>query len=136
MKKLFHYISCIDLFAFLSVFLAIPALSQPAVTTTTPAANSRSAPRNGAVTVNFSQPLAAGSEGAVKVFGAQRGGLRTGHSGTSATNGNAVTFSPTFGFRPGETVQVSVTPAAQSDGKALVTPRVYQFTAAATGGNR
>ncbi|OGX84594.1 hypothetical protein BEN48_02315 [Hymenobacter glacialis] len=89
----------------------------------------------GPVAVSFNQPVAAGSTTALKIFSAQRGGLRTGHSGTTTSSGSTVSFAPAYAFRPGETVQATLTTAATAAGGRLATPRVFQFTAAATNGS-
>ncbi|WP_210518184.1 FG-GAP-like repeat-containing protein [Hymenobacter terricola] len=110
------------------------ALAQgPAIVTISPAANARAVPRNASVVATFSQPLTAASAGALKVFSRQRGGLRGG--GLAAVAGNTLTFAPTaYDFRPGETVQYTVTTAvagAGGAGGALGPARVGQFTTAA-----
>ncbi|MBO2009117.1 Ig-like domain-containing protein [Hymenobacter negativus] len=94
--------------------LATSAQAQPIISAITPAANRSSVVRTSPVTVQFSQSLTAGSTAALKVFSSQRGGLRSGNSGTVTLNNDALTFSPSLDFRPGETVRVSVTTAAQS----------------------
>jgi hypothetical protein len=71
---------------------------------------------------------------ALRIFSSQRGGMRSGTSGTVTVNNDALTFSPSADFRPGEVVKVSVTRAAQSSSGVLALPRTFQFTAAATGG--
>ncbi|MBH8571240.1 VCBS repeat-containing protein [Microvirga sp. STS02] len=115
-------------------FLVLSAAAQPTITAVSPAANQKAAVRTSPVTVRFSQPLVAGSEAALRVFSSQRGGLRTNSSGTTTLNNDQLTFAPTYDFRPGETVRVGVTTAARSSAGALATPRLFQFTAAATGG--
>ena len=66
----------------------------------------------------------------------QRGGLRTGRSGTTTVNGSTVRFQPTFSWQPGETVQTVLTTTVQnSAGLFLSRPRVQQFTAATAGGS-
>ena len=114
---------------------ATTGLAQPIITGVTPIANTVIAPRNSTVAVQCSQPLSAGSAAALRVFSNQRGGLRTGSSGSTSVSGNRLTFVPTYDFKPGETVKVSVTTAAQSASGALAVPRMFQFTAAATGGS-
>ena len=113
-----------------------PARGQaPSLTSFTPAANARAVPRTARVAATFSQPLTAGSAGALKIFSSQRGGLRGG--GTAVVAGNTLTFAPTaYDFRPGETVQYTVTRAAASSTGALATPKVGQFTAAVGGTGR
>ena len=108
------------------------ALAQaPVITTISPLANTRAATRTGPLIINFSQPLTAASAGALKVFSAQRGGLRT---QAATVNGNALSFAPTaYPFLPGETVQYAVTTAAAGSGGALARPKVGQFTVAVGG---
>ena len=110
------------------------SFAQLAITTTSPTPNLSSAARNSRVTVGFNQPPSSGAAAALRVFSSQRGGLRTTGSGSVAVVGNQLVFSPTYDFKPGETVRMSVTTAVQSSGGALVSPRMFQFTAAATGG--
>ncbi|GAA4021569.1 hypothetical protein GCM10022409_01550 [Hymenobacter glaciei] len=114
--------------------LALSAVAQPTIIAVSPTANQKAAVRTTPVTVRFSQNLTAGSENALRVFSSQRGGLRTNTSGITTLNNDQLTFSPSFDFRPGETVRVGVTTAARSSAGALATPRLFQFTAAATGG--
>ncbi|OGX86530.1 hypothetical protein BEN47_12800 [Hymenobacter lapidarius] len=120
-----------------ALLLAPPsvALAQaPVITSIIPMANARAAARNTPLTVSFSQPLAAASVGALKVFSSQRGGLRTRGATPAVVSGNALSFAPTaYDFRPGETVQYTVTTAAASSGGALAQGRVGQFTAAVGG---
>ena len=113
-------------------------LAQPVITTLTPTANAVSSPRSQALSATFSQPLQAASTSALKVFSARRGGLRTGHSGTTAVAGSALTFTPgAFDWLPGETVQYTLTTAARNaSGQALAAARVAQFTAAVGGAGR
>ena len=115
---------------------AAPARAQaPALTTISPAANARAVPRNAPVVATFSQSLSAGSAGALKVFSRQRGGLRGG--GSAAVAGSTLTFAPVaYDFRPGETVQYTLTTAAGGAGGALAAPRVGQFTTAVGGTGR
>ncbi|GAB3578299.1 FG-GAP-like repeat-containing protein [Hymenobacter daeguensis] len=114
--------------------MAFSASAQPVISTVTPTRNQNTVVRTSPVTVQFSQNLTTGSTAALRVFSGQRGGLRSGNSGTVTVNNDALIFSPSFDFRPGETVKVSVTTAAQSSSGALAVPRLFQFTAAATGG--
>lgn len=112
--------------------LTTPVLAQPVVTGTTPAVNQRNVVRTSIVAADFSQPLTASPTTALRVFTNQRGGLRTGNSGTTTVSGSRVTYTPTYDFRPGETVQVVVTRDARSSSGVLGQPRVYQFTTATT----
>ena len=134
MKKPFlsSYLPAIGIFLCL---LTTSAMAQPIITSTTPTANQRNVTRTSNVTVGFNQPLTAGSVSSLRVFSNQRGGLRTGNSGNSVLTGNQLTFTPTYSFQPGETVQTTVTQGAQSSSGVLARPRVYQFTAATTGGS-
>ena len=111
------------------------SFAQLAINASSPTPNLSSVPRNSAVTIGFNQPLGAGAGVALRVFSSQRGGLRPGNSGTVAVVGNQLVFNPAYDFKPGETVKVSVTTAAQSAAGSLAAPRMFQFTAAATGGS-
>ena len=107
------------------------ALAQPVITSTAPVANTRSAVRTSPVVVTFSQTLTAGSEGALKVYSAQRGGLRS-VTTPVVRSGSTLTFTPPAArpFMPGETVFSTVTRAAAGSGGNLATAKVYQFTTA------
>ncbi|MBH8570722.1 VCBS repeat-containing protein [Microvirga sp. STS02] len=111
------------------------ALAQaPIINSITPMANARAAARSGPVTVNFNQPLTAASASALKVFSSQRGGLRTRGTTPAVVSGSTLSFAPTaYDFRPGETVQYTVTTAAASSSGALARDRVGQFTTAVGG---
>ena len=105
------------------------------ITSTSPTANVRAASATGPVSVTFNQAISSGSTAALKVFSQQRGGLRSGSSGTTTVSGSTVSFAPTYAWLPGETVQATVTTAATSNGGGtLTTPRVWQFTTAVSGG--
>ena len=109
----------------------------PVITSIMPMANARAAARNAPLTVSFSQPLTAASAGALKVFSSQRGGLRTRGATPAVVSGSNLSFAPTaYDFRPGETVQYTVTTGAASAGGALAAARVGQFTAAVGGAGR
>ncbi len=120
--------------------VAFTVLTAPVVTAVSPARNLRSAPRAASVAVTFDQPMsnAAASAGSVKVFSHQRGGRLGGTQGGAASvSGNTITFNPTTDFRPGETVFVTTTPAAQSSaGANLARGHVHQFTTATGGTGR
>ncbi|MDO7884318.1 T9SS type A sorting domain-containing protein [Hymenobacter cheonanensis] len=127
----------------LSTLLALALLSTgpvamaqaPVITSQVPAANAVAAARSSNVAVTFDRALNAGSASALKVFSAQRGGLRSVSSGTTTASGSTVSFASTYAFRPGETVQATVTTAATAAaGGSLATPRVWQFTTAAGAG--
>ncbi|WP_201987255.1 FG-GAP-like repeat-containing protein [Hymenobacter rubidus] len=130
--------------AFASVFVlgmeltqAGVAKAQPTVTAVVPVANAQAAPRTGAVTVTFSQALTAGSSAALKVYSAQRGGLRTRGTTPAVVSGNTLTFAPTaYRFMPGEAVSSTVTTAAASSSGNLAQSKVVQFTAAVAGTGR
>lgn len=118
------------LFCLGSLLVAGAAQAQaPTVTSLSPARNARSAPRATDVTVGFSQGLSnnAATLGALRVFSQQAGGQKT---GTATVNGNTLTFNPTTDFKPGETVQATVTAAAQSSTGTSGLPQVWQFTTA------
>jgi len=103
----------------------------PVVTSLSPARNARSAPRTTDVTVSFSQALSnnASTQQALKVFSQQAGGKKV---GTTTVSGNRLTFNPATDFKPGETVQATITGAAQSTNGAAAIPHVFQFTTATT----
>ncbi|GAA4029039.1 hypothetical protein GCM10022409_11450 [Hymenobacter glaciei] len=105
------------------------AVAQPTIS---PAPNARAAARTGAVTVTFGQPLAAGAANALKVFSAQRGGLRSRGNTPATVAGNVLGFAPSaFPFLSGEQLRATVTTAAP-----LTQPLVFQFTAAVGGQGR
>ncbi|MFD2719498.1 FG-GAP-like repeat-containing protein [Hymenobacter monticola] len=113
-----------------------PASAQaPTIIGLSPAANTAALPRTGALTVTFSQPLTAASAGALRVYGNQRGGLRTRGTTPAAVLGPALSFAPgPRPYLPGEEVQYTVTRAATSTGgAALARPWVGRFTAAVSG---
>jgi hypothetical protein len=116
--------------------LAFNALATPlALASTSPTANARAAAATTAVTATFNQAVTSGSATALKVFSAQRGGLRTGSSGSTTVSGSTVSFVPTYAFKPGERVQATITTAATAaTGGSLAAARVVQFTTAAMGG--
>ncbi|RZK57407.1 MAG: hypothetical protein EOO59_09140, partial [Hymenobacter sp.] len=110
------------------------AQAQPTITSTTPAANARAASRTAAVTVTLSQPLLATAGPALRVYSAQRGGLRSRGAATASVSGNTLQFVPgAYAFMPGETVTATVTTAAASSGGSLAHGRVVQFTTAVQG---
>ena len=112
-------------------------LAQPTVTSIAPLPNARAAVATSVVSFGFSQPLTANSAGALKVYSAQRGGLRTRGATPAAVNGNTLSFTPTaYPFMPGETVFSSVTPNAASNSGSLAYGKVVQFTAAVGGAGR
>ena len=116
------------------LIFCLPALAQPTVTSVSPSPNARAAVRTSSVTVGFSQPLSAGSAGALKVFSSQRGGLRTRGTTPAVVSGSTLQFTPSaYPFVPGETLFSTVTTAVASAGGALARPRVSQFTAAVGG---
>ncbi len=116
------------------------ALAQPTITALSPARNARTASVSTNVGITFDQPMSgsAASAGSVKVFSQQRGGRMSGTQGGAASvSGNTITFNPTTNFKPGETVFVTTTPAAQSSGGvSLADGHVHQFTAATGGTGR
>ena len=114
-----------------SVLLTTLAVAQtPTVTGLTPRRNAVAAPRTTSVAATFDQALSSNALtlGALKVFSAQAGGLKT---GSSAVSGNTLTFTPATGFKPGETIRATLTKAAQSSsGQSLAQAQVFQFTTA------
>ncbi|OUJ70032.1 FG-GAP-like repeat-containing protein [Hymenobacter crusticola] len=106
-------------------FNVVPPL---AVTAVSPVRNARSAPRNTVVAVTFDQPLSPASSTAVRVFSQQAGGAKAGAVGVS---GSTLTFNPTTGFKPGETVSATITTNVRTaTGTPLLAPHVFQFTTA------
>ncbi|AMJ66893.1 hypothetical protein AXW84_16725 [Hymenobacter sp. PAMC 26628] len=101
----------------------------PTVTSLLPARNAVAAPRPTPVAVTFNQALAnnAATQGALKVFSQQAGGLK---AGTAAVSGSTLRFQPTTTFKAGETVSATVTAAAQSSTGVAAQPQVFQFTTA------
>jgi hypothetical protein len=120
------------------VFTVLSAGPPLLITAVSPTANARAAARTSPVTVTFDQPLTAGSAAALKVYSAQRGGLRTRGTTPAVVSGSSVSFTPSaYAFSPGETVLSTVTTAAQATaGGTLAQPRVQQFTAAVGGTGR
>jgi len=113
-----------------SVRLNQPITAPIAVTSLAPTPNTVAVPRTTPVTVTFDQPLNTGAanQRALKVFGTQAGGLKT---GTATVSGNTFTFAPSTSFKPGETVFTTVSPAVRGiEGQTLLNPKVFQFTAA------
>ncbi|WP_324673667.1 beta strand repeat-containing protein [Hymenobacter sp. GOD-10R] len=94
-----------------------------------PTRNASAAPRTTSVAATFDQPLstAAATLGAIRVFGSQAGGKK---AGNATVSGNTLTFDPSADFKPGEKVQATITPQAQSTTGAAAKPHVFQFTAA------
>jgi len=82
------------------------------------------------VQVAFGQPLRPAAL-ALWVHSAQRGGLRTGHSGQSEASSQAQLFRPAYPFQPGETVSATLALAGAAKGEAR--PWVWQFTTAVGG---
>ncbi|AMJ66892.1 hypothetical protein AXW84_16720 [Hymenobacter sp. PAMC 26628] len=114
----------------LSVQLNQPTPTAPlTITGVSPARNAVAAPRPAPVAVTFNQALAnnAATQGALKVFSQQAGGLK---AGTAAVSGSTLTLQPTTPFRAGELVQATVTAGAQSSTGAAAQPQVFQFTTA------
>jgi hypothetical protein len=107
----------------------IPAYS---VTEVGPAGNTFSVPRLTRATATFSTAMSAANSTAMRVFGQQVGGRK---SGAVTVTGNTLAFSPTTTYMPGEQVSATVTKAARSATEIpLVKPYVWQFTAATKGG--
>ena len=110
------------------------ALAQPTIVSVVPGANQLNVPRNSPVVASFSQALSSGSAAALRLFSAQRGGLRSATSGSTTVTGSQVSFRPTYDWKPGETVRGTVTGAAQNGaGQALAGSRVFEFTTATAG---
>ncbi|QKG55047.1 Ig-like domain-containing protein (plasmid) [Hymenobacter sp. BRD67] len=82
-----------------------------AITSLTPARNSRTAALTTTVAVGFAQNIAPATAGNIKVFSARAGGRKV---GTYSTSANTVTFAPTSPFKAGETVFTSIPASVQS----------------------
>lgn len=107
-------------------------LIAPTIAQVQPKPNASNVSLGANIAVNFSRAVntAAASRQSVRAFSQQAGGLLSGsYSGSNSTQ---VVFDPSQDFRPGETIAVTVTTAAQAaDGTAVNKPLVYQFTTAA-----
>jgi hypothetical protein len=111
--------------------LAVTALSPLPVAVAAPAASP--------VQASFNQALAASSAPGLRVFSAQRGGLRTRGATPATVGGNTLTYTPPGArpWLPGETVYSTLTTAvAASGGATLPRARVQQFTVATGGTGR
>ena len=110
------------------------------VTAQIPSVNALTAPVSSNVSLTFDQALnpSAATLGSLHVFSSQRGGLsRQGQGATVSTSGPTLTLDPAIDFRPGETVFVTATTAAEgSDGATLARGRAAQFTTAVGGSGR
>jgi hypothetical protein len=102
----------------------------PLVTGVQPNRNAIAAPRTTPISVSFSQSLinSAATQGSLRVFSQQAGGLKT---GPVSVSGNTLTLTPTTPFQPGETVYATVTTALEGSSNTLAYPTVFQFTTAA-----
>ncbi|WP_324679525.1 FG-GAP-like repeat-containing protein [Hymenobacter sp. GOD-10R] len=113
----------------LSVRLNQNLLTPPlAVTSFTPARNTVAAPRSADVAVTFNQALSntATTQGTLKVYSQQAGGLKM---GIANVTGSTLTFNPTADFKAGETIFASILTAFQSsNGQSLAKGQVFQFT--------
>ncbi len=124
--------------------LALPLTAQGqtlTVTARSPARNARAAALTTPVSVTFSANLNPATTGNIKVFSQQYRGQRT---ASVSTSGATATLAPTVpttgsqvaGFKPGETLFVTVPATVQSTGGAAAVRQVYQFTAATGGTGR
>ena len=107
----------------------------PAITGVSPLPNAKNVIRNSAVEATFDQSLTNESAPALKVFSAQRGGLRSRGATPATVSGNTLRFTPgNYDYVAGERVNVSMTTAVTATaGGTLASPNVRQFIAA-TGG--
>jgi hypothetical protein len=102
-----------------------------------PGANQIGVATSTTVATSFNQALSTTSIGALQVHSTQRGGLRSGHSGTTVVGGSTLSFAPTQPFMAGETVMaISTTAARGTVGQAPGRPWVWQFTTASAGTGR
>jgi hypothetical protein len=99
-----------------------------------PTANSHTTPLTATIAVTFDQPMdPAAVHTKTFVIQAMQTGLLTGMYGV---DGDLISLSPTLPFWPGELVQVSTTTGTLSlGGQGPVSPTVWQFWAAVSGGN-
>lgn len=102
----------------------------PMVLSRTPGRNQNNVAPRATVAVTLSQPLAAGTGGAMRVYSAQAGGRL---AGAYTTSGSTITFAPARGFKPGEAVLVSVPAGVRSSTGASAMAQVHQFTVATMG---
>ncbi|MBF9141600.1 RCC1 domain-containing protein [Hymenobacter properus] len=107
----------------------LQAVSQaPMLTGVSPARNLPTAPRGANVALTFSQPIATGTAGNVRVFGSQSGGQLV-RGGNATASGNLITVDPTRPFAPGERVMVTVPATVQSTAGYNALAQVHEFTA-------
>ena len=103
----------------------------PTVTALSPVRNALTAARATPVSVTFSENINAATGSNLTVYSSQAGGKK---AGTYTTTGSTVTFDPTIGFKPGETVFATIPATLQSTSGAAVSKQVFQFTTAVSGG--
>lgn len=103
----------------------------PTITALSPSRNRLNAPASTSVSLTFSEAMnaATASNSAVRVYGS-RTGKRSGSFSGAGTN--VATFQAAQAYKPGETVSVVTTTAAQNaSGTAVAKAEVYHFTVAA-----
>ena len=114
--------------------VALNALYAQSVTSTTPAANDESVPRNSNLAASFSTSMQAATSSTFVVRGNQRGS-RPGTYGGAGTS--TLTFNPTVDLAPNEQVFVSLTTGLQTTGsQPLSAPFVYRLRGEAGVGPR
>jgi hypothetical protein len=102
-------------------------LAQPVMQQQWPSANAPAVAPTGNVQVLFEPaPRSFGPAGQLWVYSAQRGGLRTGHSGQLAAAGRLLTFRPAYPFEPGEVVYATTWAAGAPNQP--VRPQLWPFT--------
>lgn len=112
--------------------LLFPALATWAQPIVSPSSNARAVARTSSVTATFGQALPPSAASALKIYSAQRGGLRSRATTPATVSGNTLRFTPTaYPFLPGETINTTITTAAP-----LARAQVLQFTAAVGGQGR
>ncbi|UOR05096.1 FG-GAP-like repeat-containing protein [Hymenobacter aerilatus] len=124
-------------FLIISIFIVAPlsAVGQtPKLVNTQPTRHSTNAPRAGAITLLFNQPIAAISANSLRVYGNQLRGLRPGT--LSGGNSSTLIFTPTQHFAPGERVSVSLPATLINTAGVGIQRHVYEFTAATAGTGR
>jgi hypothetical protein len=132
--------TCMQVIHLAIVFALLPLLGfgQPTIIATVPALNATTTSRTSSVQAVFNQPLAAGSTAAMKVYSAQRGGLRSRGSTVAVVSGSLLSFTPpaSLPWLPGETIYTTITTSARSATGSLVKAQVRQFTTAVGGTGR
>ena len=119
----------------ITLLLSTSLLAQaPAIVSRTPARNALNVPSDAVITVVFDQDIDGNTvnDSTFVVHGIYTGKL----SGAYGTSSITATFTPTYPFKPGEQISVTLTTGIQNiGGVALALPEVWLFTAAVQGGH-